>query len=55
MRVRDLMTTNAVTIEASESCHAAVEPMASTKTARGPEIDGGFFRSGQQGFRGGRR
>jgi hypothetical protein len=32
-----------------------VTPMASTKTARGPEIDGGFFRGGQQGFRGGRR
>lgn len=30
-------------------------PMASTKTQRGPEIDGGFFRGGQFGSRGGRR
>lgn len=30
-------------------------PLASTKSNRGPEIDGGFFRGGQSGFRGGRR
>ena len=39
MRVKDLMTTNVVTIEASESCHAAVERMARAGIRHLPVVD----------------
>jgi CBS domain-containing protein len=40
MRVKDLMTTDVVTIEASESCHAAVERMARARIRHLPVVDG---------------